>query len=377
MVSKVLCVAGARPNFMKIAPILRAIAARGRLGSRLVHTGQHYDEKLSKVFFEDLAIPRPDIELEVGSGSHATQTAEVLRRFEPVLEVEQPEVVLVVGDVNSTVACALAAAKFQRKASFRTTLEERARRRPLVVHVEAGLRSFDDDMPEEINRKATDAISDVLFVSEPAGMKNLAAEGVAETKRFLVGNVMIDTLLAARAQAMQSSVLGTLGVEAGKYGLLTLHRPSNVDEPAQLAPLLGALDEIAREMPLVFPVHPRTRARLDSFGIRLDPTRWKLVEPVGYLDFVCVMASAKTVFTDSGGVQEETTVLGVPCVTLRENTERPVTVDEGTNRLVGTKREAILAAAREPRAGARIPALWDGKAAARIEDKLAQILECV
>jgi UDP-N-acetylglucosamine 2-epimerase (non-hydrolysing) len=358
---------------MKIAPILRAFRAGGNFAARLVHTGQHYDAKLSKIFFDDLKIPRPDIELEVGSGSHAMQTAEVMKRFEPVLEAEQPEVVLVVGDVNSTVACAMVAAKFRRNGAFSSVLGVRTR--PLVVHVEAGLRSFDDDMPEEINRKATDAISDLLYVSEPAGMTNLAREGIPESKRVFVGNVMIDTLLAARDEAARSTILDTLGLEADAYALLTLHRPSNVDDPAALAPLLGTLDTIAKETPIVFPVHPRTRARIDGFGIQLDGARWKLVEPLGYLDFVRLTAAAKTVFTDSGGVQEETTVLGVPCVTLRENTERPVTVDEGTNRLVGTDPTKILVAARAPRVGARVPALWDGKAAARIEAHLAGLFE--
>jgi UDP-N-acetylglucosamine 2-epimerase (non-hydrolysing) len=375
MPSKVLCVAGARPNFMKIAPILRAFAADPRFAARLVHTGQHYDAKLSQVFFEDLKIPRPDLELEVGSGSHAQQTAEIMRRFEPVLEAEQPEVVLVVGDVNSTIACALVTAKFTLRAPF--LVGGVPRRRPLIVHVEAGLRSRDADMPEEINRVLTDAISDLLFVSEPAGMVNLAAEGVAPGKASFVGNVMIDTLLAARAQAEASPILGTLGLREGGYGLCTLHRPSNVDDVAVLRALLTTLDEIAHALPLVFPVHPRTAGRLRDAGVVLDPTRWRVIEPLGYLDFLRLTSAAQVVLTDSGGIQEETTVLGVPCLTLRDNTERPVTCDEGTNQLVGTDRAAILAGmARldEVRRAARIPTHWDGHSATRIVAELGRVM---
>ena len=375
MASKILCVAGARPNFMKIAPILRAFAKDPRFSAKLVHTGQHYDEKLSKVFFEDLKIPRPDIQLEVGSGSHAQQTAEIMRRFEPVLEAEQPEGVLVVGDVNSTVACAVVTSKFFLEKPFRYLGKERSR--PLMIHVEAGLRSFDDDMPEEINRKLTDAVSDLLYVSDPAGMKNLEKEGAGADRAVFVGNVMIDTLVAARAEAEKSAVLGTLGLEAGRYGLVTLHRPSNVDDPVALGKLLDTLSEIAKELPLVFPVHPRTRKRLSDAGIVLDSKRFSLIEPQGYLDFMKLTASAKCVLTDSGGVQEETTVLGVPCITLRDNTERPVTVEEGTNQLVGTEREAILKAygrIDEVKKAGRVPRFWDGKSATRIVDDLGERL---
>jgi UDP-N-acetylglucosamine 2-epimerase (non-hydrolysing) len=244
-----------------------------------------------------------------------------------------------------------------------------------MIHVEAGLRSNDDDMPEEINRKLTDAVSDVLYVSDPAGMTNLAREGVAQERAIFVGNVMIDTLLAAKEQAMKSNILGALGVETDRYGLLTLHRPSNVDDVESLRALLGTLDDIARKVPLVFPVHPRTRARMENFGVKLDASRWKLTEPIGYLDFVRLLASAKVVLTDSGGIQEETTVLGVPCITLRENTERPVTIDEGTNILAGTKRDAILAAFEQALAkkAGRAPRFWDGKSAERIADSLKQI----
>lgn len=376
MTHKILCVVGARPNFMKIGPILKALSASAVLTPRLVHTGQHYDAKLSKIFFDDLAIPRPDIELEVGSGSHAAQTAEIMRRFEPVLQAEQPHGVLVVGDVNSTIACALVTAKFRLERPFATAAGPR--QRPLMIHVEAGLRSFDDDMPEEINRKLTDAISDVLFVSDPAGMTNLEKEGVPKERCFFVGNVMIDTLLAAKERAMQSPILGSLGLGGRRYGLVTLHRPSNVDDVSELAGLLGTLDEIARSLPLVFPVHPRTRAQLAAGGVALDPARWVVTEPIGYLDFMKLMASAAVVMTDSGGIQEETTVLGVPCLTLRENTERPVTLTEGTNRLVGTRREAILAAYEAATKGGgapRVPRFWDGRSAERIEAALARILQ--
>lgn len=370
---KILCVAGARPNFMKIAPLMRAFAKNPRFEAKLVHTGQHYDAALSKVFFDDLAIPRPDIELAVGSASHAVQTAEIMLRFEPILEQEQPHAVLVVGDVNSTVACALVTSKFRLRAPFQSSLG--LRHRPIMIHVEAGLRSFDDDMPEEINRKLTDAASDLLFVSEPAGLANLAREGVpAERVRF-VGNVMIDSLLAAKERALRSSILENLGLHAGQYGLVTLHRPSNVDDPKVLSELLGALGELAKELVLVFPVHPRTRARLKAQGTPLDEERWKLLEPVGYFDFLKLMACASLVLTDSGGIQEETTVLGVRCVTLRENTERPVTIDEGTNILGGTTRSSILAALRAAQtpASGRVPKYWDGQSAARIERVLDPI----
>lgn len=368
---RILCVAGARPNFMKIAPLLRAFGRDSRFEARLVHTGQHYDDKLSKVFFEELAIPRPDIELEVGSGSHAQQTAEIMKRFEPVVEREQPHGVLVVGDVNSTIGCAIVAAKLMRKEPF--TVRGQPHRRPLVIHVEAGLRSNDSDMPEEINRVLTDAISDLLYVSEPAGIANLRREGVAAERMELVGNVMIDTLLAARERAQASTVLDTLGLADGQYGLVTLHRPSNVDDVAALRALLDTLDGLGTR--LVFPVHPRTRARITAAGITLDPARWQLVEPLGYLDFIRLQASARVVLTDSGGVQEETTVLGVPCITLRENTERPVTIDQGTNQLAGTARSAIREAyARIDSVRGRVPEKWDGRSADRIVAHLASVL---
>jgi UDP-N-acetylglucosamine 2-epimerase (non-hydrolysing) len=370
---RILCIAGARPNFMKIAPVLRAFARDPRFEARLVHTGQHYDDRLSKVFFDELAIPRPDVDLEVGSGSHAQQTAEIMKRFEPVLEREQPHGVLVVGDVNSTIACAAVTAKFFLREPFRAFGQ--TRKRPLVIHVESGLRSRDLDMPEEINRMLTDAISDLLFVSEPSGMANLAREGVGPDRAVFVGNVMIDTLLAARDRAQSSPVLTTLGLAERDYGLVTLHRPSNVDDAGALQHLLGTLEGLG--VRLVFPVHPRTRQRMAAAGITLDPDRWLVCEPFGYLDFLRLQASARVVFTDSGGIQEETTVLGVPCITLRGNTERPVTCEQGTNQLVGTSRDAIVAAYHridDIARARRMPENWDGKSAQRIAAAIADAL---
>lgn len=372
---KVLCVAGARPNFMKIAPLIRALRERPLFDPRLVHTGQHYDAAMSKIFFEDLKIPRPDIDLGVGSGSHAAQTAEIMKRFEPILEREQPEAVLVVGDVNSTIACALVVAKFILQRPF--TCKLGLRRRPIMIHVEAGLRSFDDDMPEEVNRRLTDAISDLLFVSDPAGIANLRREGVPDGRVVFVGNVMIDTLMAAHDQAMQSRILEKLGLVEKEYTLLTLHRPSNVDEPKTLTALLDTLDQTAQRLaPVVFPVHPRTRKRLDEAKVRLDKRRWLLTGPLGYLDFLKLAACARVVMTDSGGIQEETTVLGVPCVTLRDSTERPCTIAEGSNVLAGTTREGILEAFAKAMTAPdekRMPRLWDGHAADRIAQSLVEM----
>ena len=370
---KVLCIAGARPNFPKIAPLMRAFNTSNVFDAHLIHTGQHYDDALSRVFFEDLQIPKPDIDLNVGSASHAVQTAEVMKRFEAVLEREQPHAIIVVGDVNSTIACALVASKFRLESYFDWHGQER--NRPIVIHVEAGLRSFDDDMPEEINRRLTDVISDLLFVTEPDAQINLKNEGVADERIHFVGNVMIDTLLTARDKAMQSSVLSDLDLVEGGYALLTLHRPSNVDDPRVLGSILGALDEIARDVPIVFPAHPRTRPRIADTDIELSVNRWKLIDPVGYLDFLRLMNGARLVVTDSGGIQEETTVLGVPCMTLRENTERPVTIHKGTNVLVGTEPEAIVSswtAIRDKPVQGCIPKFWDGKAAVRIVDIMAR-----
>jgi UDP-N-acetylglucosamine 2-epimerase (non-hydrolysing) len=367
MAVKILCVAGARPNFIKIGPLMRALRQDPLFAPVLVHTGQHYDDKLSRVFFEELEIPRPDVDLEVGSGSHARQTADIMIGFEPVLHAEKPQAVLVVGDVNSTIACTLVAAKFHLDQAFATRAGSRTR--PVIIHVEAGLRSFDADMPEELNRVLTDRLSDLLFVSEPAGLDNLSQEGCPPERVHFVGNVMIDSLLAARDRAMRSDILTQVGVVKRQYALLTLHRPSNVDDPEALIDRLTTLEEIARDFPIVFPVHPRTRARLMSLPLTLDPQRWKLTDPVGYLDFVKLMAEARIVLSDSGGIQEETTILGVPCLTLRENTERPVTIREGTNVLAGTSRQSILDAYRQAQTmetKGRVPRFWDGKTAGRI-----------
>ncbi|MFN3750076.1 MAG: non-hydrolyzing UDP-N-acetylglucosamine 2-epimerase [Thiobacillus sp.] len=353
--TQVLCVAGARPNFMKIAPVMTAFAEAG-IAAQLLHTGQHYDTAMSDSFFADLGIPRPDHHLDVGSGSHAVQTAEVMKRFEPVLEAVQPQAVLVVGDVNSTLACALVAAK----------------RGVRVIHVEAGLRSYDRGMPEEINRVLTDQISDLLFTTEKSALANLVREGIDPARVAFVGNVMIDTLYRHLERAVPA--FRTLGAALPAYAVLTLHRPSNVDHPDILGALLDVVGEINRRLPVVLPLHPRTRANIEKFGLtaRLDGLR--ILPPVGYLEMLGLMRDAKLVLTDSGGIQEETTALGVPCLTLRDNTERPITLTEGTNTLVGADPAAIRAAFEEVmtnggKAG-RIPEYWDGRAATRIAHAL-------
>lgn len=357
---KLISVCGARPNFMKIAPLVRAFAATGRIDNILVHTGQHYDEAMNKAFFDELRLPRPDVNLEVGSASHAVQTAAIMERFEPVLLERRPDAVLVVGDVNSTIACALVAVKLHTP----------------VVHVEAGLRSFDRRMPEEVNRVLTDAISEVLFVTEPAGVANLEREGIPTERIHLVGNVMIDTLRAHRQLADQSDVLRRLGVTPREYGVLTLHRPATVDDMDVLARVCAVLEPMQRRLPLVFPVHPRTRHRLQDADLLsgLDALpNLHLVPPMGYLEFLKLMAHARVVLTDSGGIQEETTVLGVPCLTLRANTERPITLEQGTNRLVGLDPNTIESAFEEVMSAGvsgRVPDLWDGRAADRIADVL-------
>ncbi|MBU0716678.1 MAG: UDP-N-acetylglucosamine 2-epimerase (non-hydrolyzing) [Planctomycetes bacterium] len=354
---KVVCVCGARPNFMKIAPVTDELSRADGVETILVHTGQHYDERMSRLFFDELGIPKPDINLEVGSASHAVQTAEVMKRFEPVCLEHVPDWVIAVGDVNSTIACALVAAKLEIK----------------VAHVEAGLRSFDRSMPEEINRVLTDAISDLLLVSEPSGIENLKREGIADSKVHFVGNVMIDTLMRSRARADSSTIVSRLELVEKAYAVVTLHRPSNVDEPAVFSAVLRALAAIAAEMPVVFPIHPRSRKNLQAMGLINEVERignLHLLDPLGYLDFLKLMADSAVVLTDSGGIQEETTILNVPCLTLRENTERPITLTQGTNRLVGSTTEAIVAGYRrvraEPPATARVPELWDGRAAERI-----------
>ena len=351
MKARILCVAGARPNFMKLAPLVAALERDPDFSAFIVHTGQHYDDQMSGQFFRDLAMPAPKFNLDVGGGSHALQTAEIMKRFEPVVIEERPDAVLVVGDVNSTMACALVAKKLQIP----------------VIHIESGLRSFDRAMPEEINRVVTDAISDLLFVTEDSGRRNLLAEGIPSDRIHLVGNLMIDSLRMNVQKARQSDILARLGVAAKSYGLVTLHRPSNVDDPAKLAEIIETLSTIAVEVPLYFPVHPRTRARLKDHKIDVHP-RIQLIDPLGYLDFLSLMSDSSVVLTDSGGIQEETTALGIPCLTLRDNTERPVTIEEGTNILAGTSKNSILAAwaemKRTPKAG-RIPKYWDGSAAGR------------
>ena len=358
---RVMSVVGARPNFIKIAPIVAQLQAHaGAFVSTLVHTGQHYDEKLSQVFFEELGIPRPDVNLNVGSGSHTQQTAAVMTAFEPVLIEQRPDVLVVVGDVNSTLACALVASKLSVP----------------VAHVEAGLRSFDRTMPEEINRLLTDQISDLLFTTDPAAENNLRREGIDPSKIHFVGNVMIDTLLAHRARARALNVPARFGLAPRGYGLLTLHRPSNVDDLGTFDRLVEAVAAISGEMPILFPVHPRTRptiARSSRADALVRDGALRLVDPLGYVEFLGLMDSSRVVLTDSGGVQEETTILGVPCLTLRENTERPVTVTHGTNQLVGTDPARIVRAWRDLRHGAEprgVPPLWDGRAAGRIVEVL-------
>jgi UDP-N-acetylglucosamine 2-epimerase (non-hydrolysing) len=353
----ILSVVGARPNFMKVAPIVTELRKSPTLfTSTVVHTGQHYDEKLSKIFFDDLGMPSPDVNLNIGSASHAQQTAAIMAAFEPVLTGRQADLVIVVGDVNSTIACALVAAKLGVP----------------IAHVEAGLRSFDRTMPEEINRVLTDQISDLLFTTEPSAADNLRAEGISDDKIFFVGNVMIDTLLAHRERARAMHVPETMHLERREYGVLTLHRPSNVDDADTFERLVGALICIAAEIPIVFPVHPRTQKRLaasPSAARLIETGRLRLLDPLGYLEFIGLMDGARIILTDSGGVQEETTVLGIPCLTLRENTERPITVTHGTNRIVGTDPASIVAGWEQIKSGTvtpRTPPMWDGSTAQRI-----------
>ena len=366
------CVVGARPNFMKMTPILRAMRAYAEVQPVLIHTGQHYDPQLSDVFFQDLAMPPPDVHLNVGSGTHGQQTARVLEKMEEALLAGPPgggryHRVVVVGDVNSTMAAALAAVKLGIA----------------VAHVEAGLRSFDRSMPEEINRLVTDSICDLLFVSEPSGVINLRREGHAEDHIHLVGNVMIDTLLALLPKARQLDTLSRLALTPGQYALVTLHRPSNVDRRETLAGLLQVLAEIGRQIPVVFPIHPRTRTRIESFGLGhlLDGQASgehgiRPLPPLGYLEFLSLSSQAKVVITDSGGLQEESSALGIPCLTVRPNTERPITVTEGTSTLVGSDPEKLRACLEDVLANryktGRCPNLWDGHAAERIARLLVE-----
>jgi UDP-N-acetylglucosamine 2-epimerase (non-hydrolysing) len=408
---KIMSVVGARPNFMKAAPIIAAIldlndrlAASQKAAtpgppqiafqSVLVHTGQHYDEAMSDRFFNDLRIPKPDVHLGAGRGSHAVQTAEIMKRFEEALLREQPDLLIVVGDVNSTLACALVAAKISYNSSGS---------RPIIAHVEAGLRSFDREMPEEINRIVTDHLADLLFVTEESGITNLRHEGIADHKIHFVGNTMIDSLLAFKDKARQSPILVRLGLRVGaaesgnvaRYALLTLHRPSNVDQRESFLTILEGLEELASLCPVIFPAHPRTQKKIADFGLEgffshqattgdgskpaadCEKGRICLIDPLGYLDFLCLMERAAVVITDSGGIQEETTCLGVPCVTVRENTERPVTIEVGTNVLAGTSAEGIRRAARQQLESKRevgVPKTWDGKSAERILDVISSEL---
>lgn len=411
---KLMIVVGARPNFMKAAPLIAAIRDYNQRRAEplsadeaievdgiqpiLVHTGQHYDEAMSGSFFADLQMPKPDIHLGVGSGSHAAQTAEIMRRFEEVLLRERPDVLVVVGDVNSTLACALVAAKISYDANGT---------RPLIAHVEAGLRSFDRAMPEEVNRIVTDHLSDLLFVTEDSGIQNLRDEGIPDEKIRFVGNTMIDSLLAYKDESEKSRILDTLGLRrdshehgsqngVGRYALLTLHRPSNVDKPDTFLSILEGLEELSNSCPIMFSAHPRTRKRIAEFGLEhlfnlqganrpnigSNPGRASngihLLEPLGYIDFLCLMKNATLVVTDSGGIQEETTCLGVPCVTVRESTERPVTITCGTNVIAGTRteniRSAVLAQGRKP-IEPRVPEKWDGKAGGRVIEAIAAKFE--
>lgn len=350
---------------MKIAPIHKALSETNRYNPILLHTGQHYDEKMSKIFFDELKMPEPDIYLGVGSGSHAEQTAKIMVEFEKILQKEIPDMVIVVGDVNSTLACSIVAAKLLVP----------------VAHVEAGLRSFDRTMPEEINRLVTDSISDLLFVSEPSGMHNLVNEGVPDEKMFFVGNVMIDSLVAHIAKADESPILDELGLKPKTYTLVTLHRPSNVDEKENLEKILRIFEAIAEKSKIVFPIHPRTKKMIEQFGLleTVNKIGVKLIEPQGYIEFLKLMKEAQLVLTDSGGVQEETTVLQAPCLTMRDNTERPITIEVGTNQLVGTNEADVKEAALKILSGTvkkgLIPEKWDGRASQRIVAQLDEIFK--
>lgn len=383
--TKIVSVVGARPNFMKIAPIIEQLKIKNKnlkaeLKHVLVHTGQHYDEEMSKSFFEDLNLPKPDINLGVGSASHAVQTAKIMIEFEKVCLRERPDLIIVVGDVNSTIACALVASKLGIK----------------IAHIEAGLRSFDRAMPEEINRVLTDAISDYLFTTCEDANENLRKEGIPEEKIYFVGNVMIDTLLRYKERAKKSNILEKLGLnkdlQVRSYALLTLHRPSNVDNRETFINILKALKNVSKKIPIIFPAHPRTQRQIKSFGlekyfnfVNIESNSCvniensiNLLDPLSYLDFLNLMANAKFVLTDSGGIQEETTILNIPCLTLRENTERPVTLKEGTNTIVGSNPEKIISKSMDILNGkkkiGRIPKLWDGKAAERIINILIEKL---
>jgi UDP-N-acetylglucosamine 2-epimerase (non-hydrolysing) len=360
-VRRILHVVGARPNFVKIGPVIRGLESRGDVSQSLVHTGQHYDDAMSAAFFRDLELPTPDVDLGVGSGSHSDQIARVMLGLQPILRQHAPDLVVVVGDVNSTLAAAITAACMNIG----------------VAHVEAGLRSFDRTMPEELNRIVTDRVSDALFTHSPEAIGNLAGEGVAAGSVHEVGNTMIDTLLRLLPVARTRDALTRLGLTAREYVLVTLHRPAVVDDPALLAATLTVLAELAHRLPVVLPIHPRTRARLRDAGTPL-PQELLALEPLDYLDFIALEADAGLVITDSGGVQEETTALGVRCLTFRTTTERPITVERGTNELVGVAptalRDAALGALQEPRPGKPQIPLWDGKAGPRAAESVARFL---
>ena len=404
---KIVLVAGARPNFMKVAAIIDALesqnsSSESRIDYRLVHTGQHYDAKMSQTFFTDLGIPKPDVDLGVGSSSHAQQTGEIIKRFESVVLDERPDIVMIVGDVNSTIACSLVASKI----AYPSPTTRLKLLRPRIAHVEAGLRSFDREMPEEINRVLTDVVSDFLFITEQSAVKNLRREGISREKVYFVGNTMVDSLLKHKKKSEESKILECLGLSQGNnggqllpagqgtsaggrqglhraYGVMTMHRPSNVDDPECFQNILEALKELGQDMPIVFPVHPRTMNRIREFRLEnyfaslsaenIGSSGLYCIEPLGYLDFLCLTANARLVLTDSGGLQEETTILGVPCVTLRQNTERPITITQGTNVLAGTTKDEILSHARTQLTlgkKPKRPKFWDGHAGKRIVQSL-------
>ena len=363
---KVISVVGTRPNFIKIAPLAVSIKKRSNINHILVHTGQHYDREMSKLFFDELKIPKPDINLGVGSASDVAQTSRIMLRLEKVLIKEKPDLVIVVGDVNSTFAAAITARKCGIK----------------VAHVESGLRSFDLSMPEETNRILTDHVSDLLFTTEESGNQNLLNEGIGKNNIFFVGNVMIDTLLKHKEKAKSSKILSRLNLSKGNYCILTLHRPSNVDGKESLNYVFDILNEIQKNIKIVFPVHPRTLKNINKFNLNAKVKKQEnliLTEPLGYLDFICLMGNSKFVITDSGGMQEETTVLGIPCITIRDNTERPVTVEEGTNLLVSTDKKDIIEMCNKTINGIDVrrktPKLWDGRAAERIVNIITKHFE--
>ncbi len=358
---KLLCIVGTRPNFVKMAALYEAFRAHPSIAPTLVHTGQHYDHNMSHVFFQELSLPKPDVNLGISGGSNTNQTARMMLAFEKLIHKRQPDIVLVVGDVNSTLAAALVAAK-----------EE-----VLVAHVEAGLRSRDRTMPEELNRIVVDHLSDFLFATEQSGVENLRKEGIDESKVFLVGNVMVDTLKRCMLRAAQSRVLDQLGIKPKSYVLTTIHRPANTDDLDRLSEIVRAVRAIGQQRMVIFPVHPRTMIGLKRLGDDLSDSSVRIIDPMGYLDFLWTMKNAYAVLTDSGGIQEETTILGVPCLTARENTERPITIDRGTNRLVGVKAESIiscfLSIGSSTNGSSDHPPYWDGKAAGRIVDVLRRV----